>query len=69
MLIPESVLEKPPSAELRPDQKDDDSLPPYSVLDEVIEGYVEQDLSAAEIESRRLRPGDRGPRGRARGSQ
>ena len=47
--IPESVLEKPPSAELRPDQKDEDSLPPYAVLDEVLEGYVEQDLSAAEI--------------------
>jgi NAD+ synthase (glutamine-hydrolysing) len=50
-LIPESVLEKPPSAELRPDQKDEDSLPPYSVLDEVLEDYVEQDLSAAEIEA------------------
>jgi NAD+ synthase (glutamine-hydrolysing) len=48
-LIPESVLEKPPSAELRPDQKDEDSLPPYEVLDAVLEGYVEQDLSAAEV--------------------
>jgi NAD+ synthase (glutamine-hydrolysing) len=48
-LIPESVLEKPPSAELRPDQRDEDSLPPYSVLDGVLERYVEQDLSAAEI--------------------
>jgi NAD+ synthase (glutamine-hydrolysing) len=43
------VLEKPPSAELRPDQKDEDSLPPYPVLDGVLERYVEQDLSAAEI--------------------
>src|SRR5688572_13808212 len=48
-IIPESVLEKPPSAELRPDQKDEDSLPPYPVLDGVLERYVEQDLSAAEI--------------------
>jgi NAD+ synthase (glutamine-hydrolysing) len=51
VLIPETVLEKPPSAELRPDQQDEDSLPPYAVLDAVIEGYVEQDLSAAELES------------------
>jgi NAD+ synthase (glutamine-hydrolysing) len=48
-LVPESVLEKPPSAELRPDQEDADSLPPYPVLDEVLESYVEEDLSAAEI--------------------
>ncbi len=47
--IPESVLEKPPSAELRPDQRDEDSLPPYAVLDEVLEDYVERDLSVAEI--------------------
>jgi NAD+ synthase (glutamine-hydrolysing) len=50
-LIPESVLEKPPSAELRPDQQDADSLPPYPVLDGVLENYVEEDLSAAEIEA------------------
>ncbi len=50
-LVPDTVLEKPPSAELRPDQKDEDSLPPYSVLDEVLEDYVERDLSAAEIEA------------------
>ena len=42
---PEAVLEKPPSAELRPDQKDSDSLPDYDVLDPIIEGYVEDDLS------------------------
>ncbi len=40
--IPESVFEKPPSAELRPDQKDTDSLPPYEVLDEVLRCYVEE---------------------------
>jgi NAD+ synthase (glutamine-hydrolysing) len=50
-LIPDSVLEKPPSAELRPEQKDEDSLPPYAVLDGVLEDYVEEDLSAAEIEA------------------
>jgi NAD+ synthase (glutamine-hydrolysing) len=50
-LIPESVLDKPPSAELRPEQKDEDSLPPYAVLDGVLEDYVEEDLSAAEIEA------------------
>jgi NAD+ synthase (glutamine-hydrolysing) len=41
-IIPESILEKPPSAELRPDQKDTDSLPPYDVLDPVLEAYVER---------------------------
>jgi NAD+ synthase (glutamine-hydrolysing) len=49
VLIPESVLTKPPSAELRPDQRDDQSLPPYDVLDPILELYVEQDLTAAEI--------------------
>jgi NAD+ synthase (glutamine-hydrolysing) len=42
--IPERTIEKPPSAELRPGQKDTDSLPPYDVLDPVIEAYVEDDL-------------------------
>jgi NAD+ synthase (glutamine-hydrolysing) len=48
-LIPTAILEKPPSAELRPDQLDTDSLPPYDLLDPVIEGYVEGDRSAAEL--------------------
>jgi NAD+ synthase (glutamine-hydrolysing) len=48
-IIPAAVLEKPPSAELRPDQKDTDSLPPYEVLDPIIEGYVEDDLSVGEL--------------------
>jgi len=48
-LIPESVLDKPPSAELRPDQKDSDSLPDYAVLDPIVEGYVEDDQSVAEL--------------------
>jgi len=47
--IPERVLSKAPSAELRPDQKDSDSLPPYEELDPIIEGYVEEDLGIDEI--------------------
>ncbi len=47
--IPRTVLEKPPSAELRPGQRDDQSLPPYELLDPVLEAYVEQDLGAAEL--------------------
>jgi NAD+ synthase (glutamine-hydrolysing) len=50
-LIPETVLDKAPSAELRPDQKDSDSLPEYEVLDPIIEGYVEDDLSITELEA------------------
>ena len=48
-LIPRNVLEKPPSAELRPDQLDADSLPPYEVLDPILEAYVEGDRSGPEI--------------------
>ncbi|MGZ4132060.1 MAG: NAD+ synthase [Actinomycetota bacterium] len=48
-LIPEPILTKEPSAELRPDQRDTDSLPPYEVLDPVIEAYVEDDLGVEEI--------------------
>jgi len=47
--IPQRTIDKPPSAELRPDQIDQDSLPPYEVLDEVIERYVERRQSAARI--------------------
>jgi NAD+ synthase (glutamine-hydrolysing) len=47
--IPEDVLVKPPSAELRPDQKDEDSLPPYPVLDAILQAYVEEDHAADEI--------------------
>ncbi|MBX5468051.1 MAG: NAD+ synthase [Firmicutes bacterium] len=43
--IPEAILVKPPSAELRPGQKDEDSLPPYAILDQVLQGYVEEDLT------------------------
>lgn len=48
-VIPASVLERPPSAELRPDQRDTDSLPPYEVLDAVLEGYVEHHRSVDEL--------------------
>jgi NAD+ synthase (glutamine-hydrolysing) len=48
-LIPEAVLTKPPSAELRPDQRDDQSLPPYEDLDPIIEAYVEHDRTAGEL--------------------
>ncbi|MCL5948247.1 MAG: NAD+ synthase [Actinobacteria bacterium] len=51
-LIPSSVLTKPPSAELRPDQRDDQSLPPYEVLDPIMRGLVEDDLSIEELISR-----------------
>ena len=48
-LIPRSTIEKPPSAELRPDQKDEDSLPPYPILDEVLRLYVEERLDVHSI--------------------
>ena len=48
-IINESVITKPPSAELRPDQRDDQSLPPYEVLDPILEAYVEDDRTAAEM--------------------
>jgi len=48
-VIPQRVIDRPPSAELRPDQKDEDSLPPYPVLDAILERYVERDESVADI--------------------
>ena len=48
-VIPPRVIEKPPSAELRPDQKDEDSLPPYEVLDAILEGLVENESSVADL--------------------
>ena len=48
-VIPESVISRPPSAELAPDQKDEDSLPPYPVLDRILELYIEEDWSAEAI--------------------
>ena len=49
VLIPVSTITKPPSAELRPDQKDEDSLPPYPVLDEVLKKYIEDGMTRADI--------------------
>ena len=48
-VIPESVLVKPPSAELRPDQKDTDSLPAYEILDGILAAYIEDEYSTSEI--------------------
>ena len=48
-VIPQRVLQRAPSAELAPDQKDEDSLPPYSVLDPILQGYIEQDLGIEEL--------------------
>jgi NAD+ synthase (glutamine-hydrolysing) len=53
-LVPASVLERPPSAELRYEQRDQDSLPPYEVLDAILAGYVEEDLDAGELVNRGL---------------
>ncbi len=48
-VIPQRVIDRPPSAELAPDQVDQDSLPPYDILDALLEGYVEQDKSVADL--------------------
>jgi NAD+ synthase (glutamine-hydrolysing) len=56
-VIPEAVLTKPPSAELRPDQRDDQSLPAYEVLDPLLEAYVEHDLTRGELVERGFEPG------------
>jgi NAD+ synthase len=52
-VIPRSIIDKAPSAELRPDQKDQDSLPPYPILDEILTGMIEDELSVAQILERR----------------
>jgi len=51
-VIPQRVIDRPPSAELRPDQRDSDSLPSYEVLDAILEAFIEEDLSVDEIEAR-----------------
>jgi NAD+ synthase (glutamine-hydrolysing) len=48
-VIPQNTIDKPPSAELRPDQKDTDSLPPYEILDGILERYIEDDMGPVEI--------------------
>jgi NAD+ synthase (glutamine-hydrolysing) len=55
-VIPESSITKPPSAELKPDQKDQDTLPPYEILDEILKMYVEELLSPEDIASRGFDP-------------
>jgi NAD+ synthase (glutamine-hydrolysing) len=50
-VIPQSIIDKAPSAELRPGQLDADSLPSYEVLDPILEGYVERDRSVSELEA------------------
>ncbi len=57
-VIPQRVIDRPPSAELAPDQIDEDSLPPYSVLDPILEMYVEQDKSANDIIAAGFNPED-----------
>lgn len=56
--IPQRVIDRPPSAELAPDQKDQDSLPPYEVLDPILEMYIERDMSVAEIIARGFNESD-----------
>jgi NAD+ synthase (glutamine-hydrolysing) len=56
-VIPQNTIDKPPSAELRPDQKDSDSLPPYETLDEILSLYVEADLGVTAIVERGFDPG------------
>jgi NAD+ synthase (glutamine-hydrolysing) len=56
--IPERIITRPPSAELRPDQKDQDSLPPYEVLDEIVARYMENDQSSADIVAAGFSPAD-----------
>ena len=48
-MIPERIITRPPSAELRPDQKDQDSLPPYEILDGILAGYMEEDCSIDDL--------------------
>ncbi|HEY8584771.1 MAG TPA: NAD+ synthase [Capillimicrobium sp.] len=56
--IPRSIIDRPPSAELRPDQRDEDSLPPYAVLDRILAGYVEQDLGREDLVAQGLPAGE-----------
>jgi NAD+ synthase (glutamine-hydrolysing) len=56
--IPERIITRPPSAELRPDQKDQDSLPPYEVLDAIIERYMENDEGSAALKADGFEPAD-----------
>jgi NAD+ synthase (glutamine-hydrolysing) len=57
-LVPASIIERAPSAELRPDQRDEDSLPPYDLLDRILEAYVEEDLDIEQMTARGLPAAD-----------
>jgi len=57
-VIPERIITRPPSAELKPDQKDKDSLPPYEVLDAILARYMEQDQGIDEIVAAGFAPAD-----------
>jgi NAD+ synthase (glutamine-hydrolysing) len=57
-LVPPELFTRPPSAELRPDQRDDDSLPPYEILDVILEGFIEHDLGREQLIARGLDPRD-----------
>jgi NAD+ synthase (glutamine-hydrolysing) len=48
-LVPASISERPPSAELRPDQRDDETLPPYDVLDPILEAYISEDQGREQL--------------------
>ena len=56
--LPGKIIHKAPSAELRPDQTDDQSLPPYSVLDPILEAYIEQDMTASDLKAAGFDNGD-----------
>jgi NAD+ synthase (glutamine-hydrolysing) len=55
-IIPQAIIDKAPSAELKPDQKDQDTLPPYPILDEILQCYIEEGYSAAQIVERGFDP-------------
>jgi NAD+ synthase (glutamine-hydrolysing) len=57
-VIPPSIIDRAPSAELRPDQRDDDSLPPYELLDPILDGYIEDDLGREALVLRGFEPAD-----------
>jgi NAD+ synthase (glutamine-hydrolysing) len=57
-VVPDSIIERAPSAELRPEQRDDDSLPPYAVLDPILAAYVGEDLGREELIARGFAPED-----------
>ena len=56
-IIPTSIIERPPTAELRPDQKDEDSLPPYEILDAILEAYIEGHASTDSLNRNKIDAG------------